>query len=94
MGPSVIIAGLFLIAIFISFLYLAHFNQVATRGYDMKRLEVDRQQLLEQYEGKNAHLSSAKSLDVIAKSGRVSSMVKSGELTFVRGDTALALKEK
>lgn len=92
--PSMAIAGLISLGILISFLYLVHFNQVATRGYDMKRLEVDRQQLLEQYETKNAHLSRAKSLDVIAQSNRAGIMVKATEPTFVRGDTAVALKEK
>lgn len=88
------IAGLVSLGILISFLYLVHFNQVATRGYDMKRLEMDRQQLLEQYETKNAYLSRAKSLDAIAQSNRAGNMVKAGEFTFVRGDTAVALKEK
>lgn len=89
-GPSTLIIGLILIAIFMSFLHLLHFNQVATKGYDLRRLETDRQHLLEQFQAKNMHVTEIKSLNVISQSHKAQSMVRQGELNFVRGDTALA----
>jgi len=44
-GPGSVMAGLGVVAIGLSLAYLAYFNQVATRGYEMTRLEADRQHL-------------------------------------------------
>lgn len=89
-GPSTAIGGLMVIAILISLVYLTHFNKVATKGYDLRRLEADRQQLLNQYDIKNMKLAEVKSLAKIAGSERVSVMRRPGEIIFVRGNTALA----
>jgi hypothetical protein len=89
-GPSMAIGGLLVIAVLFMLLYLAHFNQVATKGYDLRRLEADRQQLLNQYDIKNMKLAEAKSLSTIISSDRVSAMRRPNQLTYVRGNTALA----
>jgi hypothetical protein len=89
-GPATAISGLFVIAILLSLTYLAHFNQVATKGYDLRRLEADRQQLLNQYDIKNMKLAGVKSLSNIISSERVSAMRRPGEITYVRANTALA----
>ena len=89
-GPTTIIVALIIVAVVMSFLYLLHFNQVATKGYDLKRLDVDRQQLLDQYQIANLNVSKVKSMDTILKSGRIQRMVRANNITFVRGDTALA----
>ncbi len=89
-GPSAVIVGLIFVVLFMNFLHLLHFNQVATKGYDLRRLEMDRQHLLEQFQIKNMHVAEIKSLAAISHSGKAQSMVKSGDVIFVRGDTALA----
>ena len=89
-GPATAISGLFVIAILLSLMYLAHFNQVATKGYDLRRLEADRQQLLNQYDIKNMKLAGVKSMANIIASDRVGAMRKPGEVTYVRGNTAIA----
>jgi len=89
-GPSMAIGGLFLVAVLFSLLYLAHFNQVATKGYDLRRLEADRQQLLDQYDIKNMKLAEAKSLTTIMASDKVSAMRRPAEIAYVRGNTAIA----
>ena len=89
-GPATAISGLFVIAILLSLTYLAHFNQVATKGYDLRRLEADRQQLLNQYDIKNMKLAGVKSLSNIIASERVSAMRRPGEIVYVRANTALA----
>jgi hypothetical protein len=93
-GPSTVIVGLMVIAVLFGFLYLAHFNQVATKGYDLRRLEADRQQLLNQYDIKNMKLAEVKSLNNIIQSNRISAMRKPAETIFVSGATALASVEK
>lgn len=89
-GPLTVVAGLLFAAIFISFFHLLHFNQVATKGYDLRRLEMDRQYLLEQFQIKNMHVTDIKSLATIGQSSRAQRMVKAGNVFFMRGDTALA----
>jgi hypothetical protein len=89
-GPSTVIFGLSIIAILMSLLYLMHFNQVATKGYDLRRLEAARQELLNQYDIKNMKLAEVKSLARVIASDRVSAMRKPAEVIFVRGNTALA----
>jgi len=89
-GPSMAIVGLLLIAVLFILLYLAHFNQVATKGYDLRRLEADRQNLLDQYDIKNMKLAEAKSLATIIASDKVSAMRRPSEVSYVRGNTVIA----
>jgi len=89
-GPATAVTGLFIISLLLGSLYLAHFNKVATKGYDLRRLEADRQQLLNQYDIKNMKLAGVKSLANIAASDRVSAMRHPAEIVYVRGNTALA----
>ncbi len=89
-GPMTLIVGLIFAAVAMSMLYLMHFNQVATKGYDLKRLEVDRQQLMDQNQMSNMNIDKVKSMDAITGSARIQRMVKANNVSFVRGDTALA----
>lgn len=89
-GPMTLIVGLVVLAMAMSMLYLLHFNQVATKGYDLVRLEADRQQLLDHNQLSNRSIDQVKSMDSILKSNRIGRMVKANNVTFVRGDSALA----
>lgn len=89
-GPMTLIGGLVVVAVGMSILYLMHFNQVATKGYDLKRLEVDRQQLMDQNQVSNMNIDKVKSMNSVLTSGRIQRMVKANNVSFVRGDTALA----
>jgi hypothetical protein len=89
-GPTFAIVGLFIAAVLMGVMYLAHFNQVATKGYDLRRLEADRQQLMNQNDIKNMKLAEAKSMTRVIASDRVSVMKRPAELIYVRGNTVLA----
>lgn len=89
-GPMTLIGGLVVVAVGLSILYLMHFNQVATKGYDLKRLEVDRQQLMDQNQVSNMNIDTVKSMNSVLTSNRIQRMVKANNVSFVRGDTALA----
>jgi hypothetical protein len=88
--PSFIIIGLILVAGSLSLMQLTHYNVVSTKGYELRRLEADRQQLMGQYEVKNLKLAEVKSLSAIASSDRVSVMRRPNAVHYVRGNTALA----
>ncbi len=89
-GPAGVMVTLFVLAMGASMLYLMHFNQVATKGYDLKRLEVDRQQLLDQHQFENIKLAEVKSMNSILHSTRLQRMVNLNKVDFVGGDTVLA----
>lgn len=89
-GPSTVIVGLILASVLLSVLYLMHFNQVATKGYDLKRIESSHKQLMDQYDIGNIKLAEAKSLNTMIESGRMEGMRRPKDVIYVRGSTALA----
>lgn len=89
-GPAALIMALLAVIIFIGMAYLAHFNRIATKGYNIKKLEADRQQLLSENQIKDARLAQSKSLTNIIDAGRLTGMRKAPEIIFVRGDNAIA----
>ena len=89
-GPMTLVVGLVIAGIALSMLYLMHFNRVATKGYDLKRLEVDRQHLTTQNQLSNMNIDRVKSMPTILASGRLQRMVRANEVSFVRGETAIA----
>lgn len=91
-GPNAVIGCLLVMVAFLGCAYLAHFNQVATKGYDLKRLEADRQQLLNQYEIKNMRLAEIQSMNTIIRSEKADSMRRPSEIEYVKGASVLAAK--
>jgi hypothetical protein len=91
-GSTTIISGLGMICILLSLAYLVHFTQVSTKGYELKRLEADRQQLLSQYEIKNMRLAEAQAMATIISSDQVESMRKARSVDYVDGGIILAGK--
>jgi len=93
-GPTLIIVALLLLSIGMALMYLAHFNQVATKGYEMRRLQADRQQLLAQYDLSDMRLAETKTLDRIAHSDKVVHMRPLSRVIFVSNNTALASADR
>jgi hypothetical protein len=89
-SPITAIVGLFVVGVLMGLGYLTHFNQVATKGYDLRRLEADRQQLMNQNDIKNMKIAEAQSMARVIGSDRVSVMRRPAQLIYVRGNTALA----
>lgn len=63
----------------ITLLYLAHFNAVSTKGYELKRLEDERMLLLEEDEVKNMRISQMRALATIKETAKVKNMVSPGQ---------------
>lgn len=89
-GPTALIVGLMILVVFMSVLYLMHFNEVATTGYDLTRLQMNLQQLTDVSQVNNIDIARAKSLQSILNSPRVATMVKANSFIYVSGNTAIA----
>ena len=91
-GPSSLIIGLILISTLLMILYLATYNKIATKGYDLKRLEADHQLLMNDYDISNMKLAQVKSLTNMIVTARIAdTMRKPATVEFVHGgDTVLA----
>jgi hypothetical protein len=72
---SLMVVVIFL-ALAVSLLYLAHANRTATRGYALKKLEIEKNQLQTQMEIWNHRVSEARSLESIKTSGVLENMEK------------------
>lgn len=86
-GPNAVIITLMMTAVLLSLLYLMHFNRVATKGYDLNRLDASRQQLLGQYDVKNMKLAEIKSLNNMIQSGKLEGMRRPANVMYVNGGT-------
>ena len=91
-GPTSVMVGFIALALLMSVLHLMHFNNVASRGCALKRLDASHQQLLSQYEITNMKLAEYKSLNNIVASDKVDTMRRPANVMFVSGNTALASK--
>ena len=76
---------------FLSVSMLVNFNHVSTKGYTIKYLEVKQQALYEENEILQKNLLEKKALTQMSISEKANSMVRPGEMAYVRGTTALAM---
>lgn len=77
-----------LLALVVSLIYLAHANRVATRGYSIKKLEIEKTNLITDNEIWRQQVSEAKSLATVGDSPVVKKMTAVRDATYVRvGDT-------
>lgn len=76
-----------LLALVVSLIYLAHANRVATRGYAIKKLEIQKTQLVTQNEIWRQQVSEAKSLTALRNSDIVQRMVPVKNAVYVKTTT-------
>lgn len=75
---------------FLSIMLLVHFNKVATKGYTIKYLEVQQQQLWEENEILKKELLEKKALTDMRITEKAASMGSPKHVSYVTGHTALA----
>src|SRR5258708_2995256 len=80
LNPTLVVLVLLVMSILLSCIYLIQFNKVATKGYELKKLEVTQQELNSQSEVKNLYLARAKSMSNIMQSDRLTAMRKPKEM--------------
>ncbi|MCD6109972.1 hypothetical protein J7J83_04405 [bacterium] len=81
-----------LVISFLSVMTLVNFNHISTKGYTIKYLEVQQQQLWEQNERIKKDLLENKSLSALTLSEKANRMVKPGDAIYVSKYTVLAQK--
>ncbi len=86
MGTFSLMVVVIFLALSVSLLYLAHANRTATRGYALKKLEIEKNQLQTQMEIWNQRVSEAKSLNSIKNSGILEKMERVHEPIYLRAD--------
>ncbi len=87
MNSLVVLIGIFVLII--SFLYLAHANKNATKGYALKTLEQERQELVMENDKLDMRIAEVRSLGAL----RTPEMVKVKNPAFIRLDTTFAQAE-
>lgn len=78
------------LALVVSLIYLAHANRVATRGYVLKKLELEKNELVTEQEIWQQKVSEAKSLGAIKSSSVVENMRRVRESIYVRTNMEVA----
>ncbi|MFH1546796.1 MAG: hypothetical protein ABIE14_05470 [Patescibacteria group bacterium] len=84
---SLMVVVIFL-ALSVSLLYLAHANRTATRGYAIKKLEIEKNALRTEIEILGQQVSEAKSLEAIKNSGILEKMERVKQPIFLQTNLA------
>lgn len=91
-GPTFMIFTLVMMVCLISVMTLMFSTKEITKGYTLKKLEAEHEQLLRDNEAKTMHVAEVRALQVIKSSVKVQSMVRPTQIVYFRGDTAIASK--
>lgn len=74
----------------LSFFYLVKFTEIHTKGYQLRKLEIERGRLLTIQESKNTDIAQLKSLNAVRESATVRSMLPMRTPIFVKQDGNIA----
>ncbi len=88
--PFLIMVSMGLFISFLSVMMLVNFNMASTKGYTIKYLEVQQQELWEKHEEIKKDLLQQKALSVLIESEKARSMVKPGKISYVAGHSTVA----
>jgi thiamine biosynthesis protein ThiC len=86
----------FILMLFIGFVgvvFMVNFNGNATMGYQLTKLESERDKLKTVKEQQNINLSKSQSLEFIRTSQRVNSMIPVSEIEYYDGELAVAYRK-
>jgi hypothetical protein len=91
-GQVALMFGLLLIIGILSLMYLMQFSKVATKGYQITRLEVERNRLMTEREVLNVKVAEQRSLQSFLTEGnRIDHMVQNNNPQFFHGVTPVAV---
>jgi hypothetical protein len=88
--PLMLIISAGFVISFLSVMMLVNFNKVSTKGYTIKYLEVQQQQLWEEHDMIQKDLLEEKALTALSQTEKAKSMVKPTKMIYVSGHTAIA----
>lgn len=82
-GQNTLVMVLIILITIVSLLYLVHQNSSATKGYALKVLEYEYDELLQKNEVWNMRIATEKSLRTITESPVINGMVDAGDPTYI-----------
>ncbi len=85
---SWIVVGLLVFASVLGFFQVITYNNLATKGYGLKRLEIAKQELVTQSEITNQYLADAKSMGNLISSPSISNMRSPAKVQYVIENSA------
>lgn len=75
----------------ISFFYLVKFTEIHTKGYQLRKLEIERDRLETAREEKSTEISKLRALNTVRQSNIASAMVPAHKPVFIKEDEHVAL---
>ncbi|MGL5830623.1 MAG: hypothetical protein ACRCZE_00565 [Candidatus Altimarinota bacterium] len=89
-NPFMLMGILLLLISLLGFFYLLNYNKLATKGYNLKRLEIARQELQTERNEKTLYIAKVRSLTEMLKEEKFDGMVKPAKFEYVTGEHVLA----
>lgn len=90
-GQYALMFALFLIICVLSFIYLARFSSTATKGYEITRLEIERNKLTGATEVLNVKIAQERSLQSLLKEdSRIAHMIQGNNPEYFYAGSSLA----
>lgn len=78
----------------LSFFYLLKSTEIHTKGFQLRRLEIEKDRLVGTQESKSTDIAKLKSLNALRESGITSSMVPARNPVFIKKDGSISLLGK
>lgn len=91
-GVNALVFSTITIICVVSLFYLAHSNQVATKGYELKSLKEERSALMTENEIWNMKIARSQAIESIKKDPVIAKMQEVKQPQYIRTDTAVAKK--
>ncbi len=91
-GINALVFSTITIICVVSLLYLAHSNQVATKGYELKSLKEERSMLMTENEIWNMKIARSRAIEKIKTDPVIAKMQEVKQPQYIRTDTAVAQK--
>jgi hypothetical protein len=89
-GQYALMFAMILMIGILSFFYLVKSTEIHTKGYQLRKLEIERDRLVTARESESMGISRFKSLNEIENSVIASVMVRPGNIAYVKEDRGLA----
>lgn len=74
----------------LSFVYLVKFTEIHTKGYQLRKLEIEKDRLLSTGETQSTNIARLKSLNSIRQSSVTSGMIPARNPIFIKKDGSFA----
>lgn len=74
----------------LSFVYLVKFTEIHTKGYQLRKIELEKDRLINVGETKNTDIAKLRSLNEIRNSDAISRMIPARNAVYIKQDGSVA----